>query len=109
LTSIPALALIEHPGAWRACDVGKADFTLTLEARHLQALEKQAASVDKQQQALAAEIEEQHQQLVGMQQKLELLVNEDNPLGGEPGRFDSIRAEEIEIALLREKQRRVKP
>ena len=76
--------------------------------RQLQALEKQAAGIDRQQQTLAAEIDEQNQQLVSMQQKLELLVSEDNPLAGEAGQFDSIRAEEIEIALLREKQRRAK-
>ena len=76
--------------------------------RQLQALEKQAAGIDKQQQSLAAQIEEQNQQLVSMQQKLELLVSEDDPPGGEAGQFASIRAEEIEIALLREKQRRAK-
>ena len=76
--------------------------------RRLAQIEKQSAGIDQQRQTLTAEIEEKTQQLTSMQQKLELLVNEDNPLGGEPGRFDSIRAEEIEIALLREKQRRVK-
>ena len=40
MSSIPALALIEHPGAWRACDVGKSDFTVQLEARHLEALDQ---------------------------------------------------------------------
>jgi len=39
LNSIPALTLIEHPGAWRARDVGKADFSLQLETRHLDALD----------------------------------------------------------------------
>ncbi|MCP4387988.1 MAG: hypothetical protein GY802_06815 [Gammaproteobacteria bacterium] len=40
MNSIPVLSLIEHPGAWRALDVGKADFSLQLEARHLDALER---------------------------------------------------------------------
>ena len=39
MTSIPALALIEHPGAWRACDVDKESFTIHLKARHLEALD----------------------------------------------------------------------
>jgi len=44
-----------------------------------------------------------------MKQKLELLVssNED-PLGATPGLGDAIRSEEVEIALLREKERRAK-
>jgi hypothetical protein len=40
MKSIPALTLIEHPGAWRARDLGKADFSLQLEARHLEALDR---------------------------------------------------------------------
>ena len=43
-----------------------------------------------------------------MKQKLELLVSDDNPLAREFSHGDAIRSEEIEIALLREKQRRVK-
>jgi len=74
--------------------------------RQLQALEKQSGSIDRLQQALAEEIEAQSRQLVSMQQKLELLVREDNPLGTDTGPVESIRTEEIEIALLREKQRR---
>jgi hypothetical protein len=38
MVSIPALTLIEHPGAWRARDVDKTSFTVQLEARHLEAL-----------------------------------------------------------------------
>ena len=77
--------------------------------RQLQALEKQSGKVDQLRQALGAQIEEQSQQLVGMQQKLELLVREDSPLGTDSGPVDGIRSEEIEIGLLREKQRRAKP
>jgi phage shock protein A len=57
---------------------------------------------------LASEIDEQREQLTSMKQKLELLVSDDNPLAREFDHADAIRNEEIEIALLREKQRRVK-
>jgi hypothetical protein len=61
------------------------------------------------QQNLAAEIEEQSQQLTSMKQKLELLVSADTELaGGDFSHVDAIRNEEIEIALLREKERRAK-
>ncbi len=39
MASIPALTLIEHPGAWCARDVDKTSFTVQLEARHLEALD----------------------------------------------------------------------
>ena len=38
MPTVPALNLIEHPGAWRAADVDKAWFTVELEPRHLDAL-----------------------------------------------------------------------
>ena len=76
--------------------------------RQLQAVINQSAGIDAQQQRLASEIDEQSQQLTSMQQKLELLVSEDNPLAREFNHVDTIRSEEIEIALLREKQRREK-
>lgn len=77
--------------------------------KQLQGLQQQSASVDSQQQSLASEIDEQSQQLTSMKQKLELLVGEDNPLaGGSFDHADAIRSEEIEIALLREKQRRAR-
>ena len=38
MPTVPALNLIEHPGAWRAADVDKAHFTVELEPRHLDAL-----------------------------------------------------------------------
>ena len=77
--------------------------------RQLQALQHRSASIDSQRQSLTSEIDEQTQQLASMKQKLELLVSEDNPLDG--AGFDhanTIRNEEIEIALLREKERRAK-
>ncbi len=76
--------------------------------RQLQAVKNQSASIEAQQQRLASEIDEQREQLTSMKQKLELLVSEDNPLAREFSHADTIRNEEIEIALLREKQRRVK-
>ena len=76
--------------------------------RQLQAQENQSANIDRQQQGLAAEIEEQSQQLTSMQQKLELLVEDEQSAGAGFGLAETIRAEEIEIALLREKQRRAK-
>ena len=76
--------------------------------RQLQAVKNQSAGIDAQQQRLAGEIDEQTQQLTSMKQKLELLVSDENPLAREFSHADAIRSEEIEIALLREKQRRVK-
>ncbi len=77
--------------------------------KQLQALKQQSAGIDAQQQRRAAEIEEQSQHLNSMKQKLELLVSEDNSMaGGEFANTDNIRNEEIEIALLREKERRAK-
>jgi len=76
--------------------------------KQLLALKNQSAGIDAQQQRLAGEIDEQSQQLTSMKQKLELLVSDDNPLTREFGATDAIRNEEIEIALLREKQRRAK-
>jgi phage shock protein A len=75
----------------------------------LQAATERNARVELQQQALARQIDEQSQQLDSMKQKLELLVDShEDPLGGAPGRGDAIRSEEVEIALLREKERRAK-
>ncbi len=77
--------------------------------KRLQALRQQTDSIASQSTALEKQIEEQTQQLSSMQQKLELLVGEAQRLGlGSAGQADAIRNEEVEIALLREKQRRVK-
>ena len=77
--------------------------------KQLQAAGEQSARVELQQQTLARQIDEQNQQLDSMKQKLELLVvsNED-PFGAAPSQGDTIRGEEVEIALLREKERRAK-
>jgi phage shock protein A len=75
--------------------------------KQLQAIRQQAESVDTQRRDLENAVGEQEQQLAAMQQKLELLASHDPA----PGAFtppESIRNEEIEIALLREKQRRAK-
>jgi len=67
-------------------------------------------TLQAQGQALARQIDEQEQQLAGMQQKLELLVSSQDPAAAARcAGADVIRSEEIEIALLREKQRRAKP
>lgn len=77
--------------------------------KQLQALQRQNDSIGAQATALEQRIDEQAQQLAGMQQKLELLVREDERFSTNAvGQADAIRSEEIEIALLREKERRAK-
>jgi phage shock protein A len=77
--------------------------------KQLQALQQQFTSVESQRQNLEQQIDEQNQQLTSMKQKLELLVSDDEGLSkGEFNHADTIRGEEIEIALLREKERRAK-
>ncbi len=80
-------------------------------ARRGDAIARQLVSVGEQVTALDRQIDEQAEQLAGMQQKLELLVaDEARTSAGAAGAdfADAIRGEEIEIALLREKQRRTK-
>lgn len=75
----------------------------------LQALHQQTQVIAAQRDELEREIEEQTQMLDSMQQKLDLLSSREAPIGGTP--FDAapaIRSEEIEIALLREKERRAR-
>ncbi len=75
--------------------------------RHLQAIRRQAEAIEVQRRDLDDEIDEQAQQLSAMQQKLELLASESSATGNNAFTApDTIRNEEIEIALLREKQRR---
>ena len=77
--------------------------------KQMQALQLQTAIIESQRQALDKQIDEQNQQLTSMKQKLELLVNEDKHFeSGEFNHADTIRREEVEIALLREKERRAK-
>ena len=77
--------------------------------RQAKANRERGAGVEQQCGELARRIEEQSQQLESMQQKLELLANgEEQPGGHAAASGDTIRNEEIEIALLREKQRRAK-
>jgi phage shock protein A len=78
-------------------------------ARQLQAFHQQAEAIAVQREELDREVEEQAQMLDSMQQKLDLLATRETPVGVTA--FDAspaIRNEEIEIALLREKQRRAK-
>jgi len=66
-------------------------------------------ALELQCQALVRQVDEQTQQLSSMKQKLELLVSGEDPLSTASSHGEEIiRSEEIEIALLREKQRRVK-
>jgi phage shock protein A len=75
--------------------------------KHLLSIRQQSQAIDSQHQRLDRQIDEQRQQLTSMKQKLELLVTSEDFSG--PNEFnpvENIRNEEIEIALLREKQRR---
>lgn len=77
--------------------------------KRLHSLRQQFTSVENQGDTLKKQIDEQSQQLTSMKQKLELLVSVDE--GMDQARVhhnEAIRGEEIEIALLREKQRRMK-
>ena len=75
--------------------------------KQMQALQQQSTSIESQRQMLDRQIDEQNQQLTSMKQKLELLVNEEEQfVGGIFNHADTVRSEEVEIALLREKERR---
>lgn len=75
--------------------------------KRLASTRQQAQTIELQCGRLQKQVEEQAQQLVSMKQKLELLVNADHRDSNiSSTAIDSIRKEEIEIALLREKQRR---
>ncbi len=77
--------------------------------KQMQALQQQSAAIEVQHQTLDRQIDEQGQQLTSMKQKLELLVSDEERLAGVNfNHADAIRNEEIEIALLREKERRAK-
>ena len=77
--------------------------------KQMQALQQQATGIESQRQALEKQIDEQSQQLTSMKQKLELLVSEDERIvDGNFNPVDTVRSEEVEIALLREKERRMK-
>jgi phage shock protein A len=77
--------------------------------KQIQVLQQQFTGIEIQREQLAKQIDEQNQQLTSMKQKLELLVGDDERFdGGNFNHADAIRSEEVEIALLREKERRVK-
>jgi len=81
---------------------------LTSEKQQL-SIKQQSEIIESQIKRLDKQINQQHQQLTSMKQKLELLVDDENR--GVIGQFshaDNIRTEEIEIALLREKELREK-
>ena len=72
-------------------------------------LEHQAITLEEQQKNLTRQIDEHGDQLSAMQQKLELLVSDDDHTDSRQWpSADAIRGEEIEIALLREKERRAR-
>ncbi len=70
------------------------------------ALRQQSDVITARADRLEKQIDEQAQQLTSMKQKLELLVDDESVATGEQMQSDAVRNEEIEIALLREKQRR---
>jgi phage shock protein A len=75
--------------------------------KQLQATNDRNTAIDLQRQSLARQIDEQTQQLTSMKQKLELLVKvDDTAVDASFISAEVIRNEEIEIALLREKQKR---
>jgi phage shock protein A len=77
--------------------------------KQMQALQQQSAHIESQRQILDRQIDEQYQQLTSMKQKLELLVSEEEQFVGTSfNPADTVRSEEVEIALLREKERRAK-
>ena len=67
--------------------------------------EKQLATIDNSIEKLQQRISDHHQQLDNMKQKLDLLVDENNPASVQIP-TNSIRNEDIEIAFLREKKKR---
>ena len=77
-----------------------------LEAENIRAnAEKQLAAVDNNIEKLQQRISDHHQQLDNMKQKLDLLVDENKPSSPYTP-TSNIRNEDIEIAFLREKQKR---
>ena len=75
--------------------------------KQLQATSDRSTAIDLQRQTLDRQIDEQTQQLTSMKQKLELLVKfDDSSVDAGFTSVEAIRNEEIEIALLREKQKR---
>lgn len=79
---------------------------LSLEQK-MQSLAKQRQCASAQIEQLTRKIEEERQQLAGMKQKVDLLLDNDDCFAGkQTAAADSIRQQEIEIALLREKEKR---
>jgi phage shock protein A len=75
--------------------------------RQLQSSEKQNVALKSSIQNLELSIEENHEQLENMIQKLELLVSDSVSVHGHQASVSpGVRSEEIEIAFLREKQKR---
>jgi phage shock protein A len=76
--------------------------------KRIDASRQRRADIERQCKALARQTDEQSQQLASMKQKLELLATTSDQPAAAFDAGETIRNEEIEIALLREKQRRAK-
>ena len=76
--------------------------------KQLHTLEARRDNIAAQVQGLERQIDEQSQQLDAMMQKLELLATDDSDRGGSYVTVESVRSEEVEIALLRAKERRAR-
>jgi len=74
--------------------------------KQLSSIKQQSQTIESQMLRLDKQINEQRQQLTNMKQKLALLVDDENRCAGEIHPAGNIRNEEVEIALLREKQLR---
>ena len=74
-----------------------------------QNLLSQITGIEAELTRLGKQVTQQRQQLSSMHQKLELLVSRDNPYtANHVYQTDTIRSEDIDIAFLREKQRRAR-
>lgn len=77
--------------------------------KHQQTIQQQIESLGQHRQQYKKQVEEQSQQLDSMKQKMDLLAPDtDQDTGIASGEMEAVRNEEVEIALLREKQRRVR-
>jgi len=76
--------------------------------KQLLSIKQQSEIIESQMKHHDKQIDEQRQQLTSMKQKLELLVDDKSRGISEFNHAENIRAEEIEIALLREKELREK-
>lgn len=77
--------------------------------RYAEQLERRASALAKTLAALRGQVDENHDRLQGMRQKMELLAGESREPGDERGwemPDYAVRDDEVEVALLRERERR---